>query len=85
MRRGEEVRGGMGVGCRGEAGRVGGRGVERVQVGMEIGCHVVRGDCGRHGVLGVRPDQSWVPVNGEGLILINDQRALGAAACAASS
>lgn len=75
----------MGVGCRGEARGVGGRRVERVQMGMEIGCHVVRGDCGRDGVLGIGADQSWVPVNSEGLILINDQWALGAAACAAST
>lgn len=51
MRRGEEVRGGMGVGCRCEAGGVRGGGVEGVQVGMEIRCHVVRGDGGRGGVL----------------------------------
>lgn len=41
MGRGEEVRGSMGVGCRGEAGGVRGWGVEGVQVGVKIGCHVV--------------------------------------------
>lgn len=50
-------------------------------MGMEIGCHVVGGDGGRGRVL-VRADQCWVPVNSEGLVLIDDQRALGAAAAA---
>lgn len=68
------------MGCRGEAGGMRGGGVERVQVGMEIGCHMVGGHGGRGRVLCVRADQCWVPVNSKGLILINDQRALCAAA-----
>lgn len=75
----------MGVGCRGEAGGVGGWGVQGVQVGVEIGCHVVGRDGGSSRVLCVRADQCWVPVNGEGFILIDDQRTLGAAACADST
>lgn len=71
---------GMWVRSRGEAGGVGRRGVQGVQVGMEIGCHMVGGDSGGSRVLGVGADQCWVPVNGKGFVLIDDQRALGAAA-----
>lgn len=57
-----------------------GRGVQGVQVWMEIGGHVVGGNCDRGSVLCVGADQCWVPVNSERLVLINDQRALVAAA-----
>lgn len=52
-------------------------------MGVEIGCHMVGRDSGRGRVLCIRADQCWVPVNSEGLVLIDDQRALGAAAAAA--
>lgn len=85
MRRGQEV--GRGVGRRGKAGGVRGGRVQVVKMGMEICCHVVGGDGRRGGVLCIRADQGRVSVNGEGLVLINDQRALGAAAanCAGSA
>lgn len=57
--------------------------MQGVQVWMEIGGHVVGGDSDRGGVLCVGADQCWVPVNGERLVLIDDQRALVAAAAAA--
>lgn len=60
----------------GEAGRVGGRRVEVVQVRVEIGCDVIGRDGDGGGVLGIT-DQRRVPVNGEGLVLVDDQRALG--------
>lgn len=85
MRRGKQVGGSVGVGCRGETGGVRGGRVEGVKVGMEIGCHVVGRDGGRGSVLCVRADQCRVPVNSESLILINDQRALGAAAVCVDS
>lgn len=76
---------GGGVGCRGKAGRVRRGGVQAVKMGMEICRHVVGGDgCGGR-VLCVGADQGRISVDGEGLVLINDQRALGAAATRADS
>lgn len=56
-------------------------GVEVVQVRVEKSCNMVRRDGYRGGVLGIS-DQRRVPVNGESLVLVNDQRALGGAATA---
>lgn len=85
VRRREEVGGGVGVGHGGEAGRVRGRGVEGVQVGVKVRRHVAGGNGGGRRVLGVRTDQRRVPVNGESLVFIDDERALGAAASASAA
>lgn len=76
----QEMRGGMGVGCRCEAGGVRGGRVQGVQVSVEIGRDVIGRDGDSNRVLCIRADQCWVPVNGESFILIDDQRTLGAAA-----
>lgn len=58
--------------------------MEVVQVRVEKSCNVVGGDGHRGGVLGVT-DQRRVPVNSEGLVLVDDQRALGATTAAAAA
>lgn len=50
------------------------------QVGVEVRCHVTRGNGGRQRVLRAGADQRGVPVNGESLVFVDDQGALGAAA-----
>lgn len=59
--------------------------MQGVQMGMEIRCHMVGRDGCRDGVLCVRANQCWIPVNSEGLVLIDDQWTLGAATRADST